>query len=75
MTDIDLLVPENNLADALRALEQFGYAADPNKLERFNYDHHYAPLLKEGEPASIELHTHVLVQRCRHLLPTVSRRI
>ncbi len=69
MTDADLLVSEGAMQTAVTALERFGYVADPEKLQRLVDHHHHAPLIKSGEPASIELHRHVLIGRCRHLLP------
>lgn len=69
MADIDLLVPEEAVREAVSALEQVGYCAEPGRVEDLQNHHHYAPLLRIGEPASIELHGHVLIERCQHLLP------
>ena len=72
MTDIDLLVPTDALPEAVAALAEVGYAPEPEALVKLAGHHHYAPLLRLGEPASVELHAHVVVERCQHLLPTAA---
>jgi len=59
MSDLDILIPPEQLHNALNALASKGYretevSYDPEKL------HHWAPLMRPGDYGTIELHRQVL---------------
>ncbi len=69
MSDLDILIPADQLATALEALNAMGYreaavSYDPHKL------HHWAPLLRPGDYGSIELHREALHKLVSQVLPT-----
>jgi hypothetical protein len=65
--DIDLLIPEDELPDAVAALEENGYFRDQR--DPFGeYRHHYPPLARTGRPP-IELHRSLGLENCARLLP------
>lgn len=71
MSDLDLLIPEDRLADCLARLHREGWTRDhdiPALLWRDK--HHAPPLFHQDFPAALELHTHGLGASLRHLLPT-----
>jgi hypothetical protein len=53
MVDLDLLVPERRLAESVAALKDLGYETFGDEKSR---PHHYPPLFREGEVATVELH-------------------
>lgn len=53
MVDLDLLVPERRLAESVGVLRDLGYETFGDEKLR---PHHYPPLYREGEVATIELH-------------------
>jgi hypothetical protein len=60
MADVDLLVPRDRLADAERALLDFGFGPTPRPdVTQFcAWSHHLAKLYKEGAPV-VELHWNI----------------
>ncbi len=71
MSDLDILVPSDQLSNALDALALKGYkelevSYDPQKL------HHWAPLMRPGDYGTIELHQHALNKFVTHVVPTRS---
>jgi hypothetical protein len=53
MVDIDVLVPEDRLAQSVVILKDLGYDTLGDKKRR---PHHYPPLFRHGEVATIEIH-------------------
>lgn len=83
-TDIDLLIPPAQLDDAYSCLQADGYwpaierdgkliistATEANRLADDYAEHqHLAPLVKEGELASVELHRHPFARRFQRRYP------
>jgi hypothetical protein len=67
--DLDILIKEKDYEAACDALYGLGYQSqvvgyDTDKL------HHYAPLFRSGDYASIELHRHAVHLNCLPILPT-----
>jgi hypothetical protein len=57
MGDIDLLIPSDKLQSAVAALRASGYVDEQhNVLDSYEAHHHATPLIKAGQPASVELH-------------------
>ena len=54
MTDLDILVPENQIAEAIKALIQIGYQAYKYPNADLAPPHHVAPLMRAGKYGSIE---------------------
>jgi len=73
MLDLDFWIPEpNNQERALLALKKAGYFRAPEYDSDDPYGelhHHFAPLIKSGHFASLELHRHIVTERFRYLLP------
>jgi hypothetical protein len=64
--DVDMLIPETRLADAVAALTEDGYVADDD--DPFGeFRHHYRPLARPGRPP-IELHHCLGLGLCARLL-------
>ncbi|WP_457744854.1 nucleotidyltransferase family protein [Sulfurimonas sp.] len=62
LTDIDMLITDNQLTNAYNALVQSGYSYVRKKEKRTltkNF-HHLEPISKEGMPTSLELHRTIL---------------
>ncbi|ADE14760.1 hypothetical protein Nhal_1626 [Nitrosococcus halophilus Nc 4] len=70
MADIDLLVPKKRLTASINALQNIGYGTEENLREKFNNHHHYAPLFRPGEFASVELHHNLMHHSASGILPT-----
>ena len=69
MSDLDILIPPEQLSAALDALTEKGYkelevSYDPAKL------HHWAPLMRPGEYGTIELHRQALNRFVTQVIPT-----
>ena len=69
MSDLDILIPLEQIPDAIDALIDKGYCeAD------VNYDtqklHHLAPLIRSGDYGPIELHRRALQNEISYVLPT-----
>jgi hypothetical protein len=65
LSDVDLLVPAEQLQQSWDTLLRLGYAADSEEIERFtNRNHHHlASLSRPGDHASIEIHHRPLHDR------------
>jgi hypothetical protein len=69
MTDLDILVPENNLDECLIALQSNGYDLDHSDLSVQTSDFHHAPpALRENGPCYVELHRRPLVNSLKYIL-------
>lgn len=69
MRDLDLLVPESKLGDAVNALREDGYGLVAAPSERAWQHHHYPGLARAGCVACVELHTELFsTSRRRRLL-------
>ena len=57
MSDIDVLVPRDRVAECLTALHGLGYKADEDIHNDYHEDHHHcAPLFRPGDYGSLEIH-------------------
>lgn len=63
LTDIDLLVPTEDLDVAWQTLLTIGYADNPEETEEFTNHHHLPPLYRDGDHASLEIHRRPLHDR------------
>jgi len=70
LVDIDLLLPPDQLPEAVRILEESGFDAMEQKVWRPMKSHHLPPLYHADWPAAIELHEHPVSERIRALVPT-----
>lgn len=68
ISDIDLLVPEPRLKEAVRALHRLGYL-EATRDNSGGYHHHHPPLARGSDPALIELHRKVVEPRWARALP------
>ena len=69
MSDLDMLIPLEQIPDAMNALIDIGYREadidyDTQKL------HHCTPLIRSGDYGPIELHRRALHNEISHVLPT-----
>ncbi|MGE5538992.1 MAG: nucleotidyltransferase family protein [Gemmatimonas sp.] len=62
--DIDVLVPAQSMADAVRALEGLGYAA---KVQYTPVLHAYGEFTRDGDPGAVDLHVELI--DARYVLP------
>ncbi|MCP4407560.1 MAG: nucleotidyltransferase family protein [Gammaproteobacteria bacterium] len=71
MADLDLLIPETSIMQAVAALESNGYI-NPYLDDEFfvSAEHHDAPLVNERWPAAIEIHHKIGGTSGEQLLPT-----
>ena len=67
MTDLDVMVPRAALAECVAALRRQGYVELHDN--GFPAHHHYPPLGRPGDAASLELHVEPLDLPYRRLLP------
>lgn len=71
MLDLDLWIPEPK--DQLRAIEILthdGYYIQPESVGvDDSLSQHYAPIIKSGQPARLEIHRHIVSPFCSTLLP------
>ena len=70
MNDLDLLVPKEYFPLSLEVLQSLGYDAEEELKEKYRNHHHYAPLLRPGEFASVDLHHTLLYETAAKMLPT-----
>ncbi len=68
LCDIDLLLPESQLPDAISALAANGYRAETGSDPFVEFRHHHAPLSRPGR-APIELHYAVSLGKSARILP------
>lgn len=71
MNDLDMLIPEERLADAREILYQAGYA-DAYSSDDAPDHHHLTPLTHSEKIACIELHRGIVGQRYAELLPAAA---
>ncbi|HEV2551849.1 MAG TPA: nucleotidyltransferase family protein [Stellaceae bacterium] len=64
MLDLDVLVPEHDLAQSITILKSLGYETIGDQ----KLAHHHPPLFRQGEVATVEVHWHVWEEAT--LLPT-----
>ena len=70
ISDLDVLVPEDSIEDARRAVMELGYAHDWKiNMERYE-DHHLAPLFHPECEVPLELHRAVTDPRVKPILET-----
>jgi hypothetical protein len=67
--DIDLLVPNGQLAAAVQALAAIGYREAGLDDFSFAAHHHHTPLAREHDVAAVELHTDLVYATFSRLLP------
>lgn len=69
-SDLDLLVPAESITVVSSLLEQMDYRPADVRLRPSH--HHAVPLIRDGSPAAIELHSDVMPRWGRQLVPTQS---
>ena len=76
MWDLDVLVPPGKLRQAVGTIEEAGwlvpekYSSGPVTREDFYRAHHFAPIVREGAKACVELHRRVVPDAWGALLDT-----
>ena len=70
LTDLDILVPENDIKRISKALIEIGYQFDEENINFIETHHHYPPLIKQNECAMIELHRELMFHEQQHVFPT-----
>jgi hypothetical protein len=70
MNDLDLLVPKKHFPLSIEVLQTLGYDTKDELKEKYRNHHHYAPLLRPGEFASVDLHHTLLYKTAEKMLPT-----
>jgi hypothetical protein len=68
MRDIDVLIPIDRAADAVRVAERLGYEPIDDPLDDYA-DHQLPAMASPGRLGSLELHTALVVSRWRDVLP------
>ena len=68
MRDLDVLVPIDRAADAVRAVEMLGYELIEEPLDDYA-DHQLPAMAMPGRLGSLELHTALVVSRWQAVLP------
>lgn len=71
MLDLDLWIPDlEGQAMVLTCLEEAGYVIQPEwRAKDFSQTQHFAPRVKEGEPARLEVHRTIVNAQASALLP------
>lgn len=69
MRDLDLLIPKPAVNRAVSAVARIGFREIDTGLPPA---HHHPPLLRDGGPASVELHWDLLAPQARAMLPTAA---
>jgi hypothetical protein len=70
MSDLDLLVPKEHFSLSVEVLQTLDYDTEEELKEKYRNHHHYAPLLRPGEFASVDLHHTLLYKTASKMLPT-----
>ncbi len=70
MVDLDLLVSKKYFTTSINSLQAIGYSTEEKLIEEFNHHHHYAPLSRAGEFASVELHHTLMARSAAKIFPT-----
>lgn len=70
MLDLDFWIPDpKEQLQALEILSKGGYFIQPESIGHdYSLCQHYAPVIKNGQPARLELHRHVVSPACAPLL-------
>jgi len=69
MSDLDILIPMEQISDAMDALMDIGYREADITYETQKL-HHCTPLIRPGDYGPIELHRRALQNEISHVLPT-----
>lgn len=67
ISDLDLLIPADRHADAVRIVKALGFSE--HRIKETDEYHDYHPLLKKDSPVIVELHRTVTVAEYTHILP------
>jgi len=70
LTDLDILVPSEEIERVSDALIRFGYQFSGDHMEFIQTHHHYPPLIKRNERAMIELHRGLIWPGYEPIFPT-----
>ncbi len=70
LTDLDILVPSDAIKRVSNELIATGYEFSEDHMEFIETHHHYPPLIKSGECATIELHRDLMFREQQHVFPT-----
>lgn len=69
MTDIDLLVPKEDVDKSLASLHELGYRHDKATESVYSSHHHCDPLFRPGDYGAVEIHQDLINKRFSELLP------
>ena len=69
LTDLDILVPANDIRHISDELMTIGYEMNEEKMDFIESHHHYPPLIKQDECAIVELHHELMFHKQQHVLP------
>lgn len=70
LTDLDILVPSDEIKHISNELITVGYELNEDKIHFIETHHHYPPLIKQDECAMIELHRDLMFREQQHVFPT-----
>jgi len=70
MYDLDIMISKSELEKSVNKLQQLAYETSTEEGVKFTDHHHIAPLIRQGEYGSIELHHELLSNTCSSVLPT-----
>ncbi len=70
LTDLDILVPANEIKHISNELIAIGYELYEEKIDFIENHHHYPPLIKHDECSMIELHRDLIHKPQQHVFPT-----
>lgn len=70
LTDLDILVPANDIELISNELIEIGYEYYEDQIHYIESHHHYPPLIKQDECATIELHRELMFREQQHTFPT-----
>ena len=70
LTDLDILVPADEIKHISNELIAVGYELYGDKIHFIETHHHYPPLIKHDECAMIELHRDLIFHEQQHVFPT-----
>jgi hypothetical protein len=57
MTDVDIMVRKDDLPRVVERISTLGYSTMEREVTDNGCSHHYPPMFRAGEPATVELHT------------------
>ncbi len=70
LSDLDILVPENEIERVSKNLIKYGYRYTGEHMDFIYMHHHYPPLIKDGECAMVELHRDLVRYSKQKIFPT-----